>query len=60
MMHTVLHILTQPDDAFAQEILTRQKGGPEANILAADLTMPEPDYKLLLENIFAADTVETW
>jgi hypothetical protein len=59
-MRHVLHILTRPDDPLARELLARQQsvGGIKAE--AVDLTLPEPDYKGLLEKIFAADSIESW
>ncbi|MGA2173857.1 MAG: hypothetical protein ABSH38_02630 [Verrucomicrobiota bacterium] len=59
-MRRVLHILTRPDDALAREVIARQKIRPENEIEVADLTRPGPDYRELLEKIFAADSVETW
>ena len=59
-MRHVLHILTRPDDSLARELMARQKGFAENKIEAVDLTAPKPDYKTLLEKIFAADSVESW
>jgi hypothetical protein len=59
-MRHVLHILTRPKDFLAQEIMARQQSDPGHIIEAADLTLPEPDYKALLEKIFQAESVECW
>ena len=59
-MRLLLHILTRPDDALVREIITRQQNGGENKTVVADLTKPQPDYKVLLENIFAADSVQVW
>jgi hypothetical protein len=59
-MRLLLHILTRPDDALAREIITRQQQGGENKTVVADLTKPQPDYKQLLENIFAAESVQVW
>jgi hypothetical protein len=59
-MRLLLHILTRPDDSFAGEIITHQQSRPENKIVVADLTQPNPDYKELLENIFAAESVQIW
>jgi hypothetical protein len=59
-MRILLHILTRPDDALAREIITRQQSDGGNKTIVADLTKPEPDYKQLLENIFAADSVQIW
>ncbi len=59
-MRKVLHILTKPDDALAREMIRRQQENGENETLVSDLTMPQPNYKQLLENVFAADSVEAW
>jgi hypothetical protein len=59
-MRIVLHILTRPDDALAQEIITCQQKSKENNIVVEDLTKSHPDYKALMENIFAAESVQVW
>jgi hypothetical protein len=59
-MHSVLHILTRPNDALAREVVARQKGCSGNNVEVVDLTLPAPDYKNLLEEIFAAESVECW
>jgi hypothetical protein len=60
-MKTVLHILTRADDGFAREIIAHQQlEDGEKKVVVADLTTLQPDYKQLLENIFAADAVAIW
>ena len=59
-MRIILHILTRADDDLAQEVIERQQGGGENKVVMADLTQPQPDYKELLENIFAAESVQVW
>ncbi len=59
-MRLLLHIITRPEDALAGEIITRQQDGGENKTVVADLTKPQPDYKWLVENIFAADSVQVW
>jgi hypothetical protein len=59
-MRRVLHILTRPDDVLPQELKTRQKKMAGTKVEVVDLTLPEPDYKALLEKIFAAESVESW
>jgi hypothetical protein len=59
-MRRVLHILTRTDGALARELMARQHSAAGNEVEEADLTLPEPDYKALLEKIFAADSVETW
>ncbi len=59
-MAAILHIITKADDSLAREVIERQARQPDARVEVADLTKPEPDYGLLLDKIFAADSVEVW
>jgi hypothetical protein len=59
-MRRVLHILTRADDALARELMARQQKAAGNKVEAVDLTLPEPDYKALLEKIFQAESVESW
>lgn len=59
-MAAILHILTRPEDALAQEIISRQAQEPDTRVEVMDLTQPEPDYANLLEKIFAADSLTVW
>jgi hypothetical protein len=59
-MRRVLHILTRPDDPLAQVMMARQKRAAGLKVESVDLTLPEPDYKELLEKIFAAESIQSW
>ena len=59
-MRTLLYILTRPNDVLAAEITARQCGQPEHQVEVVDLTAGEPDYRLLLEKVFEADSVQVW
>ncbi len=59
-MIRILHILTKPDNALASEIISGQGWLPDHSIKIVDLTVPDPDYRALLEDIFEADSVEVW
>jgi hypothetical protein len=59
-MPDLLHILTKPNDTLALEIISHQRQQPGTNVEVVDLTQPEPDYKALLDQIFAADSVAVW
>jgi len=59
-MPRILHILTRPDDALARDLIARQKRLAGNEVEVVDLTVADPDYKTLLEKIFAADSVESW
>ena len=59
-MPALLHILTEPGDALAKEIIAKQTANSENKIETVDLTQPDADYRKLLEKIFAADSVQVW
>ena len=59
-MRVVLHILTRPDDALAAAVRTHQSGQPEVRVEVVDLTVPDPDYAAVLEQIFTSDSIEVW
>ena len=59
-MRVVLHILTQPDDTLAQEVIARQREQQDQEVSVVDLTAAEPDYAGLIQEIFAADSVAVW
>jgi hypothetical protein len=59
-MRRVLHILTRPEDALARGVIARQRSLAENQIEVVDLNGPAPDYRELLEKIFASDSIETW
>jgi hypothetical protein len=59
-MRVVLHILTQPDDTLAQEVISRQREQHGQDVKVVDLTAAEPDYARLIQEIFAADSVAVW
>ena len=40
--------------------MARQQNVAANLVETADLTLPEPDYKALLEKIFQADSIESW
>ena len=59
-MRVVLHILTRPDDALAQQVIATQRKQPDQEVHVVDLNAGEPDYARLLQQIFAADSVAVW
>jgi hypothetical protein len=59
-MATTLHILTKPNDALANDLIAKEKAMATSASEVVDLTTGEPDYKLLVEKIFAADSVQVW
>jgi hypothetical protein len=59
-MRTILHILTRTEDELAQELIAKQRALPETKVEVVELIAPAPDYEVLIEKIFAADSVEVW
>jgi len=59
-MTKILHILTRPEDGLAEEVVAIQSASGEAQLKVADLTVGSPDYSRLLEEIFEADSIQTW
>jgi hypothetical protein len=59
-MRVALHILTQPDDALARTVLEQLRKRQDQVINVVDLTVAEPDYARLVQEIFAADSVAVW
>ena len=59
-MRTILHILTKPEDPLARALVDAQRRQPDLRVEVADLTPTEPNYATLLEQIFAADSVQVW
>jgi len=59
-MAAILHIITKADDSLAREVIAGQTQQADTRVEIVDLTEPDADYELLLEKIFAADSVEVW
>jgi len=59
-MRVALHILTKPDDTLARTVLEQLRERQDQVINVIDLTVAEPDYARLIQEIFAADSVAVW
>ncbi len=59
-MSYLLHILTIPEDALAAQMIPIQREQAGHEVKVVDLTKPDADYRALLEEIFAADSVQVW
>ena len=59
-MRQILHIITKAPDALPDAIISAQREQTDQQVIVVDLTVPEPDYRALLENIFAADSIQVW
>ena len=59
-MRKVLAIVTQQNDPLNDAVIAQEQFLPEHEVKIVDLTTGEPDYRALLEDIFAADSVQVW
>ncbi len=59
-MRVILHILTKPDDPLPGGVIATEQKHPDVQVNVVDLTVPEPDYTKLLEEIFLADSIAVW
>lgn len=59
-MRRLLLILTRPDDPLSARMAHLQSEHRDCEVETADLTRGEPDYDQLLDQIFAADSVQLW
>jgi hypothetical protein len=59
-MRQLLHIVTKPNDALAGMMLENEQSLPNTKVDMVDLTNAKPDYKQLVEKIFAADSIQVW
>jgi hypothetical protein len=59
-MRNILHILTTSDDAWAERIIALERQQPDLEIKVVDLTTAGADYRALLDEIFAADSIQVW
>lgn len=59
-MRQILHILTKAHDALPDAIVSAQQERPDQQVIVVDLNVPEPDYRALLQSIFAADSIQVW
>jgi hypothetical protein len=61
-MKTILHILTKPEDALAEQLRSAHQLLPETKVetirLAADSN--DADYQALVKKVFQADSVNLW
>jgi hypothetical protein len=59
-MRRVLHILTRENEMLALKVIDGHREQPDWQVEVVDLTKTEPDYRDLLEKVFAADSVQVW
>ncbi len=60
-MARIIHILTREDDPLPVGIIAAQETiGHETRVIDLTEVDPNGDYSILLEEIFAADSVQVW
>ena len=60
-MARIIHILTREDDPLPARIIAAQETtGHETRMIDLTEVDPNGDYSILLEEIFAADSVQVW
>ncbi|MCP5517134.1 MAG: hypothetical protein H7A45_07755 [Verrucomicrobiales bacterium] len=63
-MPRTLHLLTRSADPLSERVIRKQCETTETTagveIKVVDLTGPAPDYRAVLEAIFAAESVAVW
>ena len=59
-MRRILHLRTRPEDKLGEELAAVQRAQPDCEVKVVELTVPAPDYDALLEEVFAADSIQVW
>ena len=59
-MRQVLIIVTTENEPLAEVTIAAQRHLPDQQVTIFDLTQPKPDYRALLAEMFAADSVQVW
>lgn len=59
-MKKILHILTQPASPAVEQLIRNQRQTADQEVWVLSLNQASPDYQLLLEKVFQADSIECW
>lgn len=59
-MRHILLVLTQSLDPLNDIVTATERTLPDTDVRIVDLTVESPDYRQLLEAVFAADSVQVW
>lgn len=59
-MKKILHILTQPASPAVEQLIRDQRQTGDQEVWVLSLNQASPDYHLLLEKVFQADSIECW
>lgn len=56
----ILHVVTRPMEAPVEQLIRDQGLLPAHQVVIHRLDEGEPDYRLLLKEVFAADSIQCW
>ena len=59
-MRQILNILTEANRDLVSSVIDSQKAQKDVQVAVVDLASGDVDYDQLLDQIFAADSVEVW
>jgi len=59
-MRQILHILTEANRDLASSVIDSQKAETGVQVEVVDMASGDVDYDQLLDQIFAADSVQVW
>ena len=59
-MRRILLVITKPPEPLDDVVAGIQRNLPGHEVVVADLTAEPADYQRLVEQIFAADSVQVW
>jgi hypothetical protein len=59
-MKRLLHLLSYPNDPLPRRVIAVQSEDKELQVTVVDLSNPNLDYSRLLDQIFSADSIQSW
>ena len=59
-MRKILLIITRPLNPLDEVVIAHESHLPGCEVKSVDLTAEEPDYRALIHEIFAADSIQVW
>jgi len=59
-MRKILLVITRPLNPLDEVVIAHESHLSGCEIKSVDLTAEEPDYRALLHEIFAADSIQVW
>jgi hypothetical protein len=59
-MRKILLIITKSLEPLDEAVIAHECHLPGCEVKSVDLTAAEPDYRALIQEIFAADSIQVW